>query len=102
MNVAMTEFNIQLFKNSHQSYYTELDINMLDEYRTLTNAGIENNTKGHNDVIEIDVAKAFTSSLASISEIPIFNELDEWKPYYNEAVKDLNLYTVFQKLIIFF
>ena len=55
---------------------------MLDEYRTLTNAGIINNTRGHTDLIEIDVAKAFTSSLASISEVPV-------------AIKDINLYAVF-------
>ena len=30
---------------------------------------------------EIDVSKAFTSALADIAQIPIFNEFDTWKPY---------------------
>ena len=56
---------------------------------------MRNNTKGQNDLLDIDVAKAFTSSLASISEIPIFNEFDNFQPYdANQEIRDLNLYVV--------
>ena len=46
------------------------------------------------NVIEIDVSKAYTSAFCEISEIPIFNEFDAFKPYENEPNLPLNLYVV--------
>jgi hypothetical protein len=40
MNTAMVDFNKKLFKASHKSYYTQEDINILDEYRTIANTGM--------------------------------------------------------------
>ena len=34
MNQAMTTFNHKIFMNGHKSYYTDLDLDVLDEYRT--------------------------------------------------------------------
>ena len=40
MNEAMTKYSQQLFKKKeHKSYYTEQDIDILDEYRTVVNVG---------------------------------------------------------------
>ncbi len=46
------------------------------------------------NVIEIDVSKAYTSVFCDISEIPIFNEFDAFKPYGDEPILPLNLYVV--------
>jgi hypothetical protein len=45
-------------------------------------------------MVEIDINKAYTSALMKITRIPIFNEFDNFKPYKNEVIKDLNLYIV--------
>ena len=38
MNEAMCKFNKSLFLLNHKSYYSDVDINILDEYRTIANA----------------------------------------------------------------
>jgi hypothetical protein len=38
MHQAMTDFNNKLFKIEHKSYYTKLEIDILDEYRSFANA----------------------------------------------------------------
>ena len=75
------------------SYYTAKDLEVLDSYRTKPICG---NLTQHpnNNVIEIDVSKAYTSAFCDISEIPIFNEFDAFKPYDNEPILPLNLYVV--------
>ena len=34
MNKAMTDLNNKLFIKSHKSYYTQVDLDIMDEYRT--------------------------------------------------------------------
>jgi hypothetical protein len=48
-------------------------------------------------MVEIDVTKAYTSALGSITEIPIFNEFDAFVPYDGSAIQPLNLYVVRSK-----
>ena len=40
VNVAMNRFNVRLFKINHISYYTRQDIDILDEFRTISDLGI--------------------------------------------------------------
>ena len=47
-----------------------------------------------NNVVEIDVSKAYTAAFCDITEIPIFNELDAFKPYGDEEILPLSLYVV--------
>ena len=56
------------------------------------------------DCSEIDISKAFTSSLSVIDAIPIFNEFDNWKVYNNTYdIKELSLYKVkSNKINLFF
>ena len=42
--------------------------------------------------MEIDLTKAYTSAFREITEIPIFNEFDCFRPYEGEQVLPLNLY----------
>ena len=39
MNQAMSEFRNRLFKAEHKSYYTQQDMDILDQYRTVANVG---------------------------------------------------------------
>ena len=67
MNQAMTALNHKIFLNSHKSYYTEFDMNVLDEYRTKPIVGNLCDTSS-NKLVEIDVSKAYTSALCKVSE----------------------------------
>ena len=93
MNVAMCTLNSKLFLKSHLSYYTSKDLEVLDSYRTKPICGnlLQQPTQS---VIEIDVSKAYTAAFCEISEIPIFNEFDAFRPYENEPILPLSLYVV--------
>jgi hypothetical protein len=93
MNQAMMAFNHRIFLNGHKSYYTDLDIDILDEYRTRPLVG-NLSTIPADPMAEIDITKAYTSALGSITEIPIFNEFDAFVPYDGSAVQPLSLYVV--------
>ena len=88
------KFNNNLFKKSHKSFYTKLDIDILDEYRTSANVGMITEVINHSNMIELDISKAFTSAFLKIKTIPIFNEFDKFIPYDNSTIEDYNLYIV--------
>jgi hypothetical protein len=102
MSKAMSDFNKALFRNNHKSYYSIQDIKYLECYRTIVPIGILHECKG--ECSEIDVSKAFTSALANITQIPIFNEFDTWKQYNNSNnINELSLYIVkSNKINLFF
>jgi hypothetical protein len=92
MNQAMSALNSKLFLKSHLSYYTEQDLEVLDAYRTKPICGMIGPKASK--LIEIDISKAYTSAFCDITEIPIFNEFDAFKPYNGEPILPLNLYLV--------
>jgi hypothetical protein len=98
----MVDFNRALLKNNHKSYYTGRDVECLDRYRTIVPTGVLQEYGG--DCSEIDISKAFTSALASINQIPVFNEFDNWNTYDNlNDINDLSLYIVkTNKINLFF
>ena len=45
------------------------------------------------NLIELDIAKAYTETFMRTRAVPIFNDLDTWKPYaQKEPLLSLNLY----------
>ena len=95
MNKAMVEFNNALFKKNHKSFYSHQDIAILDECRTIVPSGITTKGVGVDDLIEIDISKAFTSALSTIKEIPVYNEFDIWKGFVDDLIiNDFSLYIV--------
>ena len=96
MSAAMNKFNHALFKPEHKSYYSKKDIDILDEYRTIVPIGMFANVGEYvvDDLIEIDISKAFTYAFSQIVEIPIFNEFDSFTMYNNEPISLYNLYIV--------
>ena len=92
---AMQEFKMRMLKQDHKSYYSEQDVEIMDEYRSTANVGwMMNQTRNKSKLVEIDVGKAYTAAFCKIKLIPVFNEFDIWKPYKGEPVKDYNLYVV--------
>jgi len=102
MSQAMTHMNNKLFLKSHLSYYTEEDVDILDTYRTKPICGMLKPvaTDRVKQLIEIDVTKAYTAAFCDITEIPIFNEFDAFRPYNDPLtgpIEPLNLYLVESK-----
>ena len=85
---AMFIFNKKLFSSSHMSQYDDVDIEILDECRTVVPLGyLEKNVEFKN-LVEIDRTKAFTWAFNQISKIPIFNAFDSWKVW--DGTLDIN------------
>ena len=108
MHDAKTEFQYQLFKSEHRSFYDQQDLEILDECRTVANVGWlksltnwSTNTKysrahtiSKSNLVEIDISKAYTGAFMRIKAIPIFNEFDTWEPYTTQPIRKLSLYLV--------
>ena len=85
----------KIFKKNHCSYYNDLDKIMLNEYKTIPHYGRTSTDLIEIDnLIEIDIRKAYTGAFIQINKIVTFNEFDIWMPYNNERIEDYTLYHV--------
>ena len=98
MNKAMFNFNKPLFIPSHKSFYNDIDIKILNESRTVAPSGLLWEKFHLRGKTEIDENKAYSKGFINITEIPVFNQLDHWKPYNNSIdineLHELTLYYV--------
>ena len=85
---AMFNFNKKLFSSSHMSQYDDVDIEILDECRTVVPLGYLDKNIDINELVEIDRTKAFTWAFNQITSIPIFNAFDSWKAW--DGTLDIN------------
>ena len=80
MNEAMLKFNKSLFNPIHKSHYTDIDIAILDDARTIAPLGLIWDKKNiPKDIIELDIWKAFTKAFMDINKVIVFNQFDVWK-----------------------
>ena len=79
MSSAMNKLNNALFKAEHKSHYFKQYVDILDEYRTVVPVGLLKDVV--NNLIEIDISKAFTDAFQHITEIPVFNEFDSFTKF---------------------
>ena len=81
----MFKFNRQLLCENYKSYYNEVDVQILDECRTIVAHGMMRSNVGKevetDERCSIDTCKAFTHQGSKINYIPVFKEFDVWKPY---------------------
>ena len=94
MNKAMARFNHTLIKPEYKSYYSKTDIDILDEYRTTVPIGMLSSFLDIDNVVEIDISKAFTAAFLKITKVPVFNEFDSFRIYDNRSIKDYCLYVI--------
>ena len=85
---VMFNFNKKLFSSSHMSQYDDVDIEILDECRTVVPLGYLEKTVEYKNLVEIDRCKAFTWAFNQITKIPIFNPFDSWKDW--DGTLDIN------------
>ena len=97
MNEVVVNFSIQILKATHRAHYTQVDIDILDEYRTVANLGMITE-KPNGKITEIDISKAYTGAFCKITHIPIFNEFDAFQPYTGQPLEPYTLYIVKTKL----
>ena len=96
MNKAMFDFNKSLFVPSHKSFYNDIDINILDETRTIVPVGRLWDNIPLKGKIETDISKAFTKSFIDIVEIPVLINFDSWQPFNNtDDINDLHELTLY-------
>ena len=94
----MFKFHKKLFTENHKSYYTDLDVEILDECRTIVPYGRFNHLVKDTELCSIDKRKAFSKSASDIVKVPVFKEFDVWKPYGDKSdvhkYGDFTLYLV--------
>ena len=81
----MFKFHKKLFTENHKSYYTDLDVELLDECRTIVPYGSFNHLVKDTELCSIDKRKAFSKSASDIVKVPVFKEFDVWKPYGDKS-----------------
>ncbi len=91
MNQVMSTLSYKLFLKSHLPFSTEKDFEVLDSYRAKPICDKLRMQQKNGKLIEIDVSKAYTSAFRGITEILIFNEFDDFRPYGKEAKKNTKL-----------
>ena len=95
MNKAYNTFYGSIFKTEHLSFYSNQDSLILDENRTVVPFGRLRDLC-EEDLVEIDIGKAFSAAFGSIEKIQIFNEFDIWKIYSTSTtVSDFTFYNVY-------
>ena len=98
--ITETMFKLQqeLFKETHLSYYNEVDIEILRECKTIVPSGRFYKTIPLKQLKEIDINKAFTHAGGSIKYIPRFTQFDIFRPFDEtcsiDKFNDLTLYIV--------
>ena len=90
----MFKFQASIFKSEHKSNYSKQDVDILDEFRAVANVGHMRQVNEKNDLIKLDITKAYTAAFAKIKNVPVFNEFDLFKPYKGEELSDYCLYIV--------
>ena len=93
----MFKFHKQLFSENIKSYYTDLDVEILDECRTIVPFGYLGKDRNIDvQKCSIDTRKAFTYGCSKIVKVPVFKEFDIWKPYTDKSdVNKSNDYTLY-------
>ena len=92
MSDVMFIFETSVFRNEHKSYYSQQDIDILDEFRTVANVGAIMPAEEQGGTVEIDISKAYTAAFTKIRNIPVFNEFDHFLPYNGDEIKNCSLY----------
>ena len=74
-NLSQTfmDFKFKVLRNEHKSYYSQQDIDIMSECRTIANCGVMDKITNISNLIEIDISKAYSAAFAKITKIQIFN-----------------------------
>ena len=85
VNEEMLKFYKKLFSENHKSFYSDLDVEILDECRTIMPFGSFKHLLDDVEKDSIDTRKACSKAGSDIVKVPVFKEFDVWKPYSDKA-----------------
>ena len=100
MQFAFFHLHKAVFNPNHKSYYSDIDLKILNESRTIVPCGLFEEVKNiPKDIAELDLSKAFTSKFIEILKIAIFTQFDVWRKFDAttmdiQQMPDLTLYCV--------
>ena len=92
--LARQQVYLQLFKKEYLSAYSTNDIATLNSCRTVANCCQLRQLRKGVKTAGIDLIKAHTSYLQNITEVPVFNEFDSFRPYDGSEIEPLSFYIV--------
>ena len=81
LHQARREFSSCILRSDYKSYYGEEDMAIFKLYRNRAKYGTffsftDKDKVPYNDLIEIDITKAYTAAFEKIDKVPVFNEFD--------------------------
>lgn len=90
MQFAFFHLHKVILNPNHKSYYSDIDLKMLNESRTIVPCGLFtwDVKEVPKDIAEIDLSKAFTSKFIGIIKFAIFTQFDVWRKF-NPATMDI-------------
>ena len=90
MQFAFFHLHKVILNPNHKSYYSDIDLKILNESRTIVPCGLFtwDVKEVPKDIAEIDLSKAFTSKFIGIIKIAIFTQFDVWRKF-NPATMDI-------------
>ena len=92
--LAKQQVYLQLFKREYLSANSNHDIEILNSCRTVANTCTLRMLQKKVKTAGVDLIKAHTSFLQNITEVPVFNEFDSFKPYDGSKIEPLSFYVV--------
>ena len=80
------EFTSSIIRSDYKSFYSEKDMEVFKDFRSRAKYGIFDikDTRDPDDLVEIDITKAYTAAFEKIDKVPVFSEFDIWKPYNDD------------------
>ena len=72
---TFNKFKFKVLRTEHKSYYFQQDIDEMHECRTTPNTGLMQGIGNINNLVEIDISKAYSSAFSKITKLPIFKKM---------------------------
>ena len=103
VNQAFFDLNKAVFNEGHKSFYSDVDVKVLDNCRTIIPHGIFHKIIDGYVMCadtcnkrEIDCCKAFTKAFTEIKKVGVFRECDVWRPFtIKDDISRMNNYTMY-------
>ena len=103
VNRAFFDLNKAIFNEGHKSFYSDVDVKVLNNCRTIIPHGrffkiVDGKVLAEDtcNMREIDCCKAFTKAFTEIIRVGVFRECDVWRPFtIKDDINRMNNYTMY-------
>ena len=91
LSETFNDFKFKVLRPEHKSYYSQQDIDEMNECRTTPNTGLIQTFGNVNNVVEIDISKAYSSAFGKSTRLPMFNKFAIRQEYKGEKIQNFHL-----------